>query len=105
MEQPNLNYINDLSGDDLIFRAKLIATLKKELPEETAQYENSMKNSALKEAAGVVHKIKHKISIMGMEKSYYLAEEFENNLKNQSAVLKPEFDKILAIMQDFAAAL
>lgn len=105
MEQPNLKYIDELSGDDLIFRAKLIATLKKELPEETAQYENSVTNSAFKEAAGVVHKIKHKISIMGMEKSYYLAEEFENNLKNQSADLKPEFDKILVAMQDFAAAL
>lgn len=105
MEQPNLNYINDLSEDDLIFRAKLIATLQKELPEETAQYENSMKNSAFKEAAELVHKIKHKISIMGMEKSYYLAEEFEDNLKNQSADLKPEFDKILAIMRNFAAAL
>jgi hypothetical protein len=29
MEQPNLNYINELSGDNLEFRTKLIGILKK----------------------------------------------------------------------------
>jgi hypothetical protein len=28
-----------------------------------------------------VHKLKHKISILRFRKSYYLAEEYENNLK------------------------
>jgi hypothetical protein len=29
MEQPNLNYINELSGDNLEFRTKLIGILKR----------------------------------------------------------------------------
>lgn len=105
MEKPDLVYINNLAGDDLEFKAKLIDTLKRELPVEMARYKDSIENGNFAETAGMVHKLKHKISIMGMEKSYYLAEEFENNLKNQSAVLKPEFDKVLALLQDFTASL
>jgi DNA-directed RNA polymerase subunit L len=46
---------------------------------------------------------------MGMEKSYYLAEEFEISLKKESVdfkeALKVEFDKILSTMQDFVDSL
>ena len=34
MEQPNLEYIDKLSGDNIEFRTKLIGILKKELPQE-----------------------------------------------------------------------
>jgi hypothetical protein len=33
-----------------------------------------------------VHKLKHKISILGLEKSCYLAEEYESNLKNNPLI-------------------
>jgi HPt (histidine-containing phosphotransfer) domain-containing protein len=105
MEKPNSAYIDSLAGDDLEFKAKLVGTLKRELPVEVARYKESIENGNFAETAAMVHKLKHKISIMGMEKSYYLAEEFENNLKNQSAVLKPEFDGVLTLLQDFAASL
>ncbi|MCW4470820.1 Hpt domain-containing protein [Flavobacterium sp. MFBS3-15] len=105
MEQPNLIYIDSLSGDDFEFKAKLIATLKRELPLEVENYNESANNRNFFEMAAIVHKLKHKISILGMEKSYYLAEEFEDNLKKQSAVLKPEFDEVIASLQDFTASL
>jgi HPt (histidine-containing phosphotransfer) domain-containing protein len=105
MEQPNLLYIDSLSGDDLEFKAKLVATLKRELPIEVIRYKENISENDFIQTAAIVHKLKHKISIMGMEKSYYLAEEFEDNLKNQSAALKPEFDKVLALMEEFAASL
>jgi hypothetical protein len=41
-----------------------------------------------------VHKLKHKISILGLEKSY-LAEEYESNLKNNSTNLHSDFESIL----------
>lgn len=105
MEQPNLDYINELAGDDIAFKAKLCATIKKELPLEIAEYKKEIENGNYIESANHVHKLKHKISVMGMEKSYYLAEEFENNLKNHSAQLQSEFENILLIMQQFADGL
>ncbi|QYJ67556.1 Hpt domain-containing protein [Flavobacterium litorale] len=105
MEQPNLSYINDLAGDDAAFKAKLCSTIKDELPREIDEYKKSIQNNNYTEAANHVHKLKHKISVMGMEKSYYLAEEFERNLKNQSVTLQSEFENILLKMQQFADGL
>lgn len=105
MEQPNLKYINELAGDDTAFKAKICATIKKELPLEIIEYKKEIENGNYIEAANHVHKLKHKISVMGMEKSYYLAEEFENNLKNHSAQLQSEFENVLLIMQQFADGL
>ena len=105
MEQPKLDYINELAGDDADFRAKLYATIKKELPVEISEYKKEIESGNYIVAANHVHKLKHKISVMGMEKSYYLAEEFENNLKNHSAQLQSDFENILLIMQKFADGL
>jgi hypothetical protein len=105
MEQPNLDYINDLAGDDEAFRAKLIATIKAELPGEITAYETSYNNADYLATAGHVHKLKHKISILGLEKSYYLAAEFEDELKNNQTSLAAEFEKVLLTIKNFAAGL
>jgi len=105
MEKPNTNYINQLSGDNEEFKVKIIEIFKKELPEEVALYQNQMQTKNWKLAAASVHKLKHKISILGLEKSYYIAEEFEKNLKEQSIKLQPEFESILNVMQDFVDKL
>ena len=105
MEQPNINYIDELSGDNLEFRTKLIGILKKELPKEIIGYSEEMKNSNFLVASQSVHKLKHKISILGLEKSYYIAEEYESNLKNNSTNLAVDFENILKIMQEFVNRL
>jgi HPt (histidine-containing phosphotransfer) domain-containing protein len=105
MEKPNSNYINQLSGDNEEFKAKIIGILKKELPEEVALYRNQIQTKNLKLAAESVHKLKHKISILGLEKSYYIAEEFEDNLKEKSTKLQSEFESILKMMHDFVDKL
>jgi HPt (histidine-containing phosphotransfer) domain-containing protein len=101
MEQPNLNYINELSGDNLEFKNKIIVILKKELPDEIGVYAEEFKNANYLLAAQSVHKLKHKISILGLEKSYYIAEEYESNLKNNIIVLDADFENILKSMQEF----
>ena len=101
MEQPNLNYINEISGDDMEFKDKMISILKKEMPLETALYHEKINASQFMEAALIVHKIKHKISILGLEKSYYIAEKFEVNLKNNGTDLAQDFEAILQSMQKF----
>ncbi len=105
MEKANSVYIDQLSGDNVAFREKMIAILKKELPEEVATYYNQIDNNNYLHAAESVHKLKHKISILGLEKSYYIAEKFEDNLKDNSLELKSDFDSIIKIMQDFVAKL
>ncbi|WP_417368335.1 Hpt domain-containing protein [Flavobacterium beibuense] len=101
MEQPNLNYIDQLAGDDAPFRQKLIDTIKSELPTEIDTYKSYLSVDNYSATAGSVHKLKHKISVMGMEKSYYIAEEFEKNLKNNSLDLQADFEAILASMQNY----
>jgi HPt (histidine-containing phosphotransfer) domain-containing protein len=105
MEQPNLNYIDSLAGNDTVFRQKLISTIQAELPQEIEEYTDNIAKNDLLRAAGNVHKLKHKISVMGMEKSYYLAETFENNLKAGGTEFKEDFETVLKTMQDFANSL
>ena len=105
MEKPNINYINEIADNDTVFKTKLITILKEELPLEIAEYENKMKISDYFGASNLVRKIKHKISVMGMNKSYNIADKFEYNLKNQSEELKSDFNKILFILQNYTASL
>jgi HPt (histidine-containing phosphotransfer) domain-containing protein len=101
MEQPNSNYINELSGEDIEFKQKMITIIKTELPQEIESYEIFISSKNYKATAEMVHKLKHKISVLGLEKSYYIAEEFEDNLKKNSTVLQSEFEEILSVMQKF----
>tara|TARA_R110000868_G_scaffold288378_1_gene548677 strand:- start:3937 stop:4254 length:318 start_codon:yes stop_codon:yes gene_type:complete len=105
MEQPNINYINKLSGDNEAIKSKMIGILKKELPQETTTYNKQMQNKEFIFAAQSVHKLKHKIAVLGLEKSYYLAEKFENNLKNNEVDLQSSFEYVLALMNQFVVEL
>ncbi len=101
MEQPNLSYINELSSGNEEFKNKLIATIKSEFPEEKSVYLKNITSKNYEKAAENVHKLKHKISILGLEKSYALAVEFENNLKDNNSDLKDDFNAILQIITDY----
>lgn len=105
MEQPNSEYINQLAGDNQEFKLKVISILKRELPEEIELYQNYIGSNNYLQAAESVHKLKHKVSILGLEKSYYIAEEYEDNLKENSTNLQSDFEAILKRMQDFVATL
>nr|WP_315224663.1 Hpt domain-containing protein [uncultured Flavobacterium sp.] len=101
MEQPNLNYIDQLCGEDNAFRIKMIDIIKKELPIEISAYHKSMEAHNYRHAAEHVHKLKHKISILGLEGGYNIAQEYENNLLNNIIKYEDEFEKILQLMQYF----
>tara|TARA_Y100000385_G_scaffold231323_1_gene243254 strand:+ start:566 stop:886 length:321 start_codon:yes stop_codon:yes gene_type:complete len=94
-DQPNLNYINSLSEGDKSFEMKLLAIIKKEFKQEKNTYYNNTKNDNFKLCAENVHKIKHKISILGLEKSYEIAEQYENNLREGNYELQNKFSDIL----------
>lgn len=105
MEQPNLSYINNLSGGDKVFEDKLITIIKAEYPLEKDIYFKNIESNNFKETAENVHKLKHKISILGLEKSYEVANNFEENLKENSLAGKEEFENILNMITDFLATL
>ena len=95
MEQPNQSYINSLSGGDEDFKQKLIDIIKKEYPEEKQVYFDNFNAKNFKLAADNVHKLKHKISILGLEKSYEVAVAYEENLLEGNSNLKEDFEAIL----------
>jgi len=96
LEQPNFTYINSLSRGDKAFEAKLVAVIKAEFPIEKATYIKNIQEKNYKEAAENVHKLKHKISILGLD---------ENNLKENTSTLKEEFEKILQTITDYLIKL
>ena len=95
MEQPNQTYIDSLSGGDEAFKQKLIDIIKKEYPEEKQVYFDNYNANNFKLAADNVHKLKHKISILGLEKSYEVAVAYEENLLEGNSNLKEDFEAIL----------
>lgn len=105
MEQPNLSYINELSRGDDAFRDKLISIVKTEFPHEKAQYFENFESKNFRETAQNVHKLKHKISILGLEKSYTIAENYENSLRESNISGHEVFNEILQIMTDYLETL
>ncbi|MBT8302995.1 MAG: Hpt domain-containing protein [Bacteroidia bacterium] len=104
-ESPNLEYIEELSGGDKAFKDKLISIIKKEFPQEELIYKTNLASKNYVQVAGNVHKIKHKISILGLVKSYELAEKYEHELLENKTDLKEEFESILAKIKLFLEQL
>ncbi len=104
MPTPNLSFIDELSGSDGQFRMKLINIVKTELQGEITIYmECFMENTD--KAAAIVHKLKHKISILGMSESYQIATDYEEVLREGRWDGHEKFDEILNKMSEFIAEL
>jgi HPt (histidine-containing phosphotransfer) domain-containing protein len=100
-EKPNFIYIDQLADGDLDFKAKLVAVIKKEFPLELQQYHAAVSSNNLFQIAEVVHKLKNKISMLGMESGYLIAQEYEENLKQNSTSKAARFEEVLALMNAF----
>ncbi|MDG2431651.1 Hpt domain-containing protein [Flavobacterium sp.] len=105
MEQPNIDYILKLSGGDNNFKIKMITIIKKELPLEIDAYNRSVAQKEFKVTAECVHKLKHKIAVLGLEKSYYIAHQYEDHLLKNSSEFQTEFESTLNLMQAFVNEL
>jgi len=105
MEQPNQLYIDNLSGGDEAFKQKLIAIIKKEFPLEKQTYYKNSTAKNYKLTADNVHKLKHKISILGLEKSYNIAVAYENNLLKGNTEQKTPFEAILTVITTYLKTL
>ncbi|PHQ28118.1 histidine kinase [Leeuwenhoekiella nanhaiensis] len=101
MNSPNLNYVDDLAGDDEKFRSQFIAILKKELPLEIELYRRYMEQEHWKSAAESVHKMKHKLGIAGMDEAYEIAILYEEELKTGAKTSQIAFERELNRLSDF----
>ncbi|PCI33741.1 MAG: histidine kinase [Flavobacteriaceae bacterium] len=104
-EDFNLKYIDELSEGDPIFKQQLIDIIKLELPSEILIYQKNIKEKLFVKAADSVHKIKHKINILGLNNSYNVADKHENKLNNKNPELHDSFDFILSRLVEFVKNL
>jgi HPt (histidine-containing phosphotransfer) domain-containing protein len=95
MEQPNLSVIKEISGNDSEFESSILEILKTEFPKEVKLFKENFENKNYLEAANDVHKIKHKISLLGLEKGLNTATDFEKALKEGDTKLHNNFLEIL----------
>ena len=95
MQSPNLKYIEELSGEDELFKKKFISILKEEFPIERQEYQDNLLNKRFNKTSENVHKLKHKLNILGLHECYSLAVRYELELKNGKSSFSKEFDNIL----------
>lgn len=101
MEKPNLSYINDIARGDENVKKVLINVIKNEFPEEKKDYYESLNEKNYKKIEENVHKLKHKISILGLENSYEVANQFEHNLREHKLEGVDDFEKILIVITTY----
>ncbi|MDC6366959.1 MULTISPECIES: Hpt domain-containing protein [Flavobacteriaceae] len=97
-----MKYLDGIAGGDLEFRQKFISILKQEFPEEQSEYLKNIEEGLLRAASENVHKIKHKINVLGLHNTYTLAVQHENELRNGEDTLHLEF---LNALQEIATYL
>ena len=95
MEQPNLSLIKEISGNDIEFEKSILDIIRKEFPDEVALFNKNFTSENYVEASNNVHKIKHKISLLGLENGLEIASKFEIALKEGTTELHNNFLEIL----------
>lgn len=100
-ELPNLNYIKEISGGNQEFEKKFLNIIQNEFPKEKNDYLDRLESEDLEESAKIVHKIKHKLGILGLTGGYKLAVKYEEDLKYGNTDLRREFDQILKTVEEF----
>ena len=101
MEHPNLDYIKEISGGNEVFEKKFLNIIQTEFPKEKEEYMENLESEKLDESAKIVHKIKHKLGILGLQEGYRLAIKYEEDLKYGDTKLKDEFNEILTSVEEF----
>lgn len=102
---PNLSYIQKLADGSLAFEKKMIGIIQKEFPEEKQAFLIYFKTKDYKNAAELVHKIKHKIGMLSMSESYNFAIDFESELKINKTEGFSNFLTILETIENYINSL
>jgi HPt (histidine-containing phosphotransfer) domain-containing protein len=98
---PNLDYIDEISDNDLTFKNKIIGIIKRDFPLEKDEFFKNYKSNMHLLAAENVHKLKHKINMLGLEKGYDIAVKFENELREKNNQSFESFIDILKTIDNY----
>ena len=99
--KPNLNYINEISDNDTVFKNKLISIIKREFPLEKEEFLSNYNTNQYILAGENVHKLKHKINMFGLKKGYEIAIKFENELNDEKFDSYEDFIVILDSIDNY----
>lgn len=99
--KPNLDYINDISDNDIIFKNKLISIIKREFPLEKKEFLSNFDTNQYILAAQNVHKLKHKINMFGLKKGSETAIKFENELNHEKIDSYQDFIVVLDLIDNY----
>ena len=97
-ENPNLSYIENIAKGNTLFTQKLIGIIKKELSGEVETYHFNLSNGYLNKTAKDVHKLSHKVRILGLENGHQIAEKYSTDLLENNLSLRLDFEGILTSM-------
>ena len=100
-ETPNLDYIKEIAGGNEEFEQKFLSIIQQEFPKEKEEYISYVAAKKLEDAAKIVHKMKHKLGILSLNRSYKLAVKYEEDLKYGNTALEEDFKQVLDIVEEF----
>lgn len=86
-EIANEKVLDQISDGDKAFKNQLIEIIKSEFPNEKKEYIENLNQKDYEKSADLVHKIKHKISILGLKEGYEIAVKHENLLRENNLKL------------------
>lgn len=95
MELPNLTFIKEIAEDDIPFQNSILDIIKKEFPTEVECFHKNFADKKFLKASNDVHKLKHKISLLGLKEGLEKASQFEKDLIENNTDLYGDFVKIL----------
>ncbi len=99
--EPNLDYINEISDNDIDFRNKLISIIKREFPLEKEEFLSNFNTNHFALAAQNVHKLKHKINMFGLKKGFETAVNFEKELNHEKIDSSQDFIVVLDLINNY----
>jgi HPt (histidine-containing phosphotransfer) domain-containing protein len=95
LETPNLDYLKQISGGDTDFENTMLNMLKLEFPKELNLLKSNFNDNNFMDLSLDIHKIKHKIGMLGMPKSLDLASICEKNIKEGNTEQYKELTLVL----------
>ena len=103
MELPNLDYINKLARGEESVKQALLDVIRSEFPEDLKTYNSLVESNNYKNIEDIVHRIKHKFSILGLENGYNNAVELELHLRENdfNQEKKDAFEATLKSITEF----
>lgn len=100
-EFPNLSYVHEIANGDFDFVKRFTDKFKEEFRWEVGMYLRYIEKKEPREAAEIISKFKYKLRILGLEKAFNFAVNYEQNLQIGNDKHHPDFRKILEQVNQF----